>query len=140
METTPSSVIYKIIEGENSSWIKNIDNTLIFRIDGDFSKFVGIKVDDSWVDSENYTVASGSTIVTMNSEYLKTLSADEHKITFVYTDGECSTIFKIKETENLDNPKTGDNSNILLWVSLFAISFLGILVIAVYNRNKKYAA
>lgn len=140
LETTPSSVIYKIIEGENSSWIKNIDNTLIFRIDGDFSKFVGIKVDDSWVDSENYTVASGSTIVTMNSEYLKTLSADEHKITFVYTDGECSTIFKIKETENLDNPKTGDNSNILLWISLFAISFLGILVIAVYNRNKKYAA
>ena len=116
---------YKIIEGKNSSW----------------------------VDSKNYTSTSGSTVVTLKNEYLKTLSADEHKLTFIYTDGECSTNFEIKKTgetyeksdnteigksgKNSDNPPTGDNSNILLWTSLFTASLLGMLVTAVYNKKKK---
>ncbi len=132
---------YKIIEGANSSWVQNADKTLTFRINGDFSKFVGIKVDDEWVDKENYTTASGSTIVTLKNEYLKTLSDGEHKITFVYTDGEVSTNFEVKETGkiygNSDNPKTGDNSNILIWTSLFAANALAMLGIIVYNKKKK---
>lgn len=132
---------YKIIEGANSSWVQNADKTLTFRVDGDLSKFVGIKVDDEWVDKENYAIASGSTIVTLKNEYLKTLSEGEHKITFVYTDGEVSTNFEVKESgkiyENSDNPKTGDTSNILVWYSLFAASALSMLGIIVYNKKKK---
>ena len=150
---TVSDNAYEVIEGANNSWAQNSDETLTFRIDGDLSKFVGIKVDDEWVDKENYTVASGSTIVTLKNEYLKTLSEGEHKITCVYTDGEVSTNFEIKESgeiyensdnskteetyENLDNPKTGDNSNVFLWTSLFAISALSVLGITVYNKKKK---
>lgn len=65
-------------------------------------------------------------------------------MTFVYTDGECNTNFEIKEAEeaeeiyeNSDNPATGDNSNILLWVSLFSAGILVAIVIAVCNRKKK---
>lgn len=150
---TVSDNAYEVIEGANNSWAQNSDETLTFRIDGDLSKFVGIKVDDEWVDKENYTVASGSTIVTLKNEYLKTLSDGEHKITCVYTDGEVSTNFEIKESgeiyensdnskteetyENSDNPKTGDNSNVFLWTSLFAISALSVLGITVYNKKKK---
>ncbi len=144
---------YEIIEGMNSSWEQNND-TLTFRANGDFSKFVGIKVDDSWVDEENYESTSGSTIVTLKNEYLKTLSTDKHKLTFVYTDGECSTNFDIKKLEesqensnnaemvksgnNSNNPQTGDNSNMLLWTFLFSTSSAGLLGIAVYNRKKEY--
>ncbi len=132
---------YKVIEVANSSWVQNTDKTLTFRVDGDLSKFVGIKVDDEWVDKENYTVAYGSTIVTLKNEYLKTLSEGEHKITFVYTDGEVSTNFEVNETEkiyeNSNNPKTGDTSNILVWYSLFAASVLSMLGIIVYNKKKK---
>lgn len=132
---------YKVIEGANSSWTKNTEGTLTFRADGDFSKFLGIKVDDSWVDSENYISDSGSTIVTLKNEYLQTLAVGTHKMTFVYTDGECNTNFEIKEAEeiyeNSDNPTTGDNSNILLWVSLFSAGVLVAIVIAVCNRKKK---
>ena len=39
-----------------------------------------------------------------------------------------------------DNPKTGDNSNVFLWTSLFAISALSVLGITVYNKNKKSIA
>lgn len=135
---------YKIIEGTNSSWVQNADQTLTFRINGDLSKFVGIKIDDKSIDSEHYTVASGSTVVTLKNEYLKTLSEGEHKITFVYTDGEVSTNFEIKELgetyENSDNPKTGDNSNILVWCSVFAISALAMFGMIVYNRKKKSMA
>ena len=133
---------YGVIEGANSSWVQNSDETLTFRIDGDLSKFVGVKVDDEWVDKENYTVTSGSTIVTLKNEYLKTLSIGEHKITFVYTDGKASTNFEIKKSgeiyENSSNPKTGDNSNIFIWTSLFAANALAILGITVYNKKKKY--
>ena len=148
---------YKVIEGANSYWIQNTDETLTFRTDGDFSKFVGIKVDDDWIDKENYTAASGSTIVTLKSEYLKALSVGEHKITFVYKDGKVSSNFEVKEsirstensdnneTENFeensnisksDNPKTGDN-NILTYTFLFTASILEIFGIIIYNNKKK---
>lgn len=140
-QATGEATEYKVIEGTNSSWVQNADQTLTFRINGDLSKFVGIKIDDESIDSEHYTVASGSTIVTLKNEYLKTLSEGEHKITFVYTDGEVSTNFEIKELgetyENSDNPKTGDNSNILVWCSLLAVSALAMCGMIVYNIKKK---
>ncbi len=88
---------YEITEGAGSSWITNSDEALTFVANGDISKFVGIEVDGEWVDEENYVVDSGSTVVTLKNEYLKTLSVGEHEITFVYTDGECSANFEIKE-------------------------------------------
>ena len=140
---TPDPDVYEIIEGANSSWIQNSDETLTFRINGDLSKFVGIKVDDEWVDKENYVTDSGSTIVTLKNEYLKTLSVGEHKITFVYTDGEVSTNFEVKEAEKLekteksmDVPKTGDNINILLWLSLILASALIVFVSGRYYVDK----
>lgn len=154
-KSAPSS--YKIIEGANSSWIQNTDGTLTFRADGNFSKFVGIKINDSWVNPENYMAASGSTIVTLKNEYLKALPEGTHKLTVVYKDGQCSTNFEIKKTseeicehsdtasaeekekqnENSLNPKTGDNINMLLWASLLSVSFIGMLEIAIYNRKIK---
>lgn len=152
-----SSISYKIIEGENGSWIQNTDETLTFRSDGDFPKFIGIKIDDSWVDSENYTAAPGSTVVTLKNEYLKTLSEGAHKITFIFKDGKCSTNFEVKKaaeeikenskeptaeekekySEKSSSPQTGDNSNMLLWISLLSASFLGMLEMAIYCRKKE---
>lgn len=137
-QTTESTAEYKVIEGANSSWIQNTDGTLVFRVSGDFSKFVGIKVDDLWVEPENYVATSGSTVVTLKNEYLKIFSEGRHKITFVYTDGEVSTNFKIKKEGIFENPKTGDDSNIFLWISLFGASFLVMLLTTVYDRKKKY--
>ena len=136
-QATGEATEYEVIEGANSSWIQNSDETLTFRVNGDLSKFVGIKVDDEWVDKENYTAASGSTIVTLKNEYLKTLSVGEHKITFVYTDGEASTNFEVKEEGFFKSTKTGDTSNILVWYSLFAVSALIVFGITVYDKKKK---
>ena len=119
---------YKIIEGANGIWTQNSDGTLTFRANGDFSKFTGVKVDGTLIDAKNYTAVSGSTVITLKADYLKTLSVGTHKLTVVYTDGECSTNYEIKATQTENGissdpekaPQTGDNSNIPLWFALMA--------------------
>lgn len=86
-----------IIEGTNGSWTKNSDKTLIFRANGDFSKFTGVKVDGTLIDAKNYTSVSGSTVITLKADYLNTLSVGTHTLTVVYNDGECSTNFEVKQ-------------------------------------------
>ena len=158
--TTPD---YKIIEGATGSWTQNSDGTLTFRADGDFSKFTGVKVDGALIDAENYTAASGSTIITLKNAYLKTLSAGAHRLTVVYMDGDCSTNFEIKAaqsiggnnnannsndgnttnngntTQNTDvtSPQTDDNSNLALWIALLTASVFALTGTTVYSKRKK---
>ena len=138
---TPSS--YSIIEGANSSWTKNTDGTLTFRANGDFSKFIGVKVDGTLIDAKNYTAVSGSTIVTLKADYLKTLSNGTHSLTVLFNGGECSTNFEIIGTTNPLNstgPQTGDDSNLALWFVLMCISCSGAVGTIIYSRKKKYSA
>ena len=88
---------YKFLEGENGSWTQNSDGTLRFRANGEFSKFTEVKVDGVLVSTDNYTAEAGSTIITFKSSFLKSLSAGTHKMTVVYTDGECSANFEVKQ-------------------------------------------
>ena len=144
---TPTPSEYKVIEGANSSWIQNSNDTLTFRINGDFSKFTGIKVDGNIVDKSNYTATSGSTIITLNADYLKTLSPGTHKLTVLYIDGECNTDFEIKESpilvgentttnNNTSLPQTGDSSSVSILIALLCLSGLGVVGTKVYNKGK----
>ena len=149
---------YKIIEGANGTWTQNRDGTLVFRSNGDFDKFTGIKIDGTLIDPKNYTAKSGSTIITLKADYLKTLSVGTHKLTVVYTDGECSTNFEVKQAaseqtkpterdksdtttptggKDTTSPQTGDNSNMLLWVALLFVSGAGVLGTTVYSKKKR---
>lgn len=144
---------YKIIEGANGTWTQNSDGTLVFRANGDFDKFTGVKVDGTLIDAKNYTAVSGSTVITLKTDYLKTLSVGTHKLTVVYTDGECSTNFEVKQTTQTEgdkpdtttptggkdttSPQTGDNSNLLLWVALLFVSGAGVIGATVYSKKKR---
>ncbi|MGN0370065.1 MAG: choice-of-anchor I family protein [Butyrivibrio sp.] len=145
---------YKIVEGTNGTWTQNSDGTLTFRANGDFSKFTGIKVDGILIDAGNYTAVSGSTVVTLKAEYLKTLPVGTHKLTVAYTDGECSTNFEVekvaseqtKPTEGDETDITtpvggedlqaGDNSNMLLCVALLFVFGTGTLGAVVLRKKK----
>lgn len=149
---------YKIVEGANGTWTQNSDGTLVFRANGDFSKFTGVKVDGTLIDAKNYTAVSGSTVITLKVDYLKTLSAGTHKITVVYTDGECSANFEVKKasseqtkptegdksdtttpsgSKDTTSPQTGDNSNLALWFAVLFVSGAGVLGTTVYSKRKK---
>ena len=151
---------YKIIEGANGTWTQNSDGTLTFRANGDFSKFTGVKVDGTLIDAKNYTAVSGSTVITLKADYLKTLSVGTHKLTVVYTDGECSANFEVKKAaseqakpsegdksdtttptggKDTTSPQTGDNSNLALWFAVLFVSCTGVLGTTVYSKRKRKA-
>lgn len=113
---------YRITQGANSTWTQNTDPTLTVRANGELSKFTGVKVDGELIDEEHYTAVSGSTVITLQTDYLETLSVGTHKLTVVYSDGECSTNFKVKkatsghtefaepsEPEETNEPAESDN-------------------------------
>ena len=151
---------YKIIFGANGSWTQNTDDAMTISGNGEFSKFVTVKVDGTEVSKENYTAKSGSTIITFKKEYLNTLSAGTHTCEIVWTDGSASTTFTIKATtpEKTDDntsdnttgtttdktnetkqtsTKTGDNTPIMLYVLVLLGSGLGIAGVAVASKKRK---
>ena len=152
---------YKFLEGENGSWTQNSDGTLRFRANGEFSKFTEVKVDGVLVSTDNYTAQSGSTIIVFKSSYLKGLSAGTHKITVVYTDGECSANFEVKQaaegttsdattaaasdttatesqaaTTATKTPKTGDDSHPLVWIFWLVAACGGTVGCTIYGKHK----
>lgn len=104
-------VTYKFIEGANGSWTKNSGMILGFKVNGEISKFTGVKVDGTLIGNDKYTAVSGSTVVTLKKDYLETLSVGKHTLSVVYTDGECTTEFEViadtKPTTSEDNKKPG---------------------------------
>ena len=154
LKPTTEQSEYKFLEGENGSWIQNSDGTLRFRANGEFSKFTGVMVDGTLVSADNYTAQSGSTIIVFKSSFLKSLSAGTHKITVVYTDGECSTNFEVKQvsegvtsdtttatvattaTTTAKTPKTGDDSHPLVWIFWLVAACGGMAGCTIYGKRK----
>ena len=95
-------------------------------------------------------VRIGKERVDIEADYLKTLSVGTHKLTVVYTDGECSTNFEVKKAEgdktdpakpagdkDTTSPQTGDNSNMFLWVALLFVSGGVLTVFSVASKKKR---
>ena len=160
-EAIPTPVSYKILDGANSDWKQNTEETITIRGNGDFSKFVGVKIDGNTIDAKNYTAKEGSTIITLTTDYLKTLSIGTHTFEIVWTDGSASTNFTVSknnsgsetrkdddknknddsgsqtgDNQHITSPQTGDNSHPTLWISLLGASLIGLLA-TLYMRKKK---
>ena len=134
---TTSIVTYNIINGDKSSWIQGSDIGLSFTANGAYRKFVGIKVDGKEVEKTNYEAKSGSTIITLKASYLDRLSAGEHTITVIYTDGETNGTFKvISKVQTPTSPETNDNSNIWMWSAVLFVSLSEIFII-LFARGRK---
>jgi len=135
---------YKFTEGANQIYTIDESKNAIFRIDADFSLFDGkVYIDGTLIDAKNYKAESGSTVITLNKEYVDTLSIGEHTIKVEFSDGgSATTKFEVKakqvnteKTEDITNPQTGDN--IRTYIILSIISVLGIAATVVINNKKK---
>ena len=135
---------YKFTEGANQIYTIDESKNAIFRIDADFSLFDGkVYIDGTLIDAKNYKAESGSTVITLNKEYVDTLSVGEHAIKVEFSDGgSATTKFEVKakqvnteKTEDITNPQTGDN--IGTYIILSIISVLGIAATVVINNKKK---
>ncbi len=138
----PEPTDYDIMDGANSSWTQNSDGSLSIRGSGAFSKFVGVKVDGTLVDTKNYTVKEGSTIVTLKTDYLNILSVGTHTFEILWTDGTASTTFTIKADTSDDGnnnrmddvPKTGDDTPVAWLFILSILSGAGFIITAKKHR------
>ena len=109
-DTVVLTVLYQIIEGANGSWNQNTDGgSLKIRGNGEYSKFQNVKIDGNIIDSKNYTVSEGSTIIELHADYLKTLSEGSHTFEIVWTDGAAGTSFTV--ARNTSGNNSGNNSN-----------------------------
>ena len=135
---TNGIVAYDIVKGDGSAWTKGADGSITFTVNGPISKFSGIKIDGKAVDAQYYDIKAGSTIITLKASYLETLAAGEHSITVVYTDGETSGTFNVQAKST--NPATGDDSNILLWTTMFFVSLVAMAVLVISRKSIFYKA
>ena len=114
---------YKFTERANQTYTIDESKNATFRIDADYSLFTNkVYVDNKLVDSTNYDSKSGSTVITLKDEYLKTLSVGEHTLKVAFSDnGEAITKFTIKEkqqgtniedNENTKNEENQENNNL----------------------------
>ena len=108
---------YKIIDGAESTWTQNTntDGSLVIRGDGAIANFKEVRVDGVVIDVKNYTVTEGSTIITLKTEYFKTLPAGKHTFEIAWIDGSAATYFTVagsttEEDNKLEDNKVEDNT------------------------------
>lgn len=106
----PETPEYRITAGANSVWTMGNEDGLTFRANGALDKFTGIQVDGKILDSDAYTVDSGSTVVTLEPTYLETLTEGKHHLTVLYTDGQCGTGFTVQAAEDDPTEDANDDS------------------------------
>ena len=80
---------YELTNGDGTTYTPsyNGSGTKIARSNAPLNKFKEVRVDNAVVDSSNYTLTEGSTIITFKETYLKTLSEGEHILKIISTDG-----------------------------------------------------
>lgn len=158
-DTVISKLPPQIIDGWGQSLTEGENKELAFRSDATYSDFIRVEVDGKTVDEKNYSLKEGSTIVTLNADYVATLLVGEHTIGIVSESGTATTTFTInakavndntvpapkiytntKAVNNNATPKTGDNSHMALCFALLFVSGGALVGILVYGKKKKYSA
>ena len=151
-EPKPDAVTYQNVTGDGNVWYRGsrVTSDFVFKRSADdastIDHFTGIRVDGKTVDETNYTKESGSVVIKLKPTYLETLALGDHTLKAQFDDGSASARFTVAaksadggkdQTGNGGGARTGDDSNILLWIVLMTASLLGGLVIGVIRNWRK---
>ncbi len=133
-ETSPTSENkYKIIKGDNQEIIEGSDDDIVVVAEGDLSNFRNLYINGALLNTSKYSSESGSVMITIDGDYIKTLSVGTHLITMEYVDGEAETNLQVIAAP-INAPDTGDDSNIMIFM-LFA--FASVIVVGYIFYKKK---
>ena len=110
----PEIAIYNVTDGGGQNYNKDANQKMSFTIDASHELIKNVYIDNNLVDNSNYTVTSGSTIITFNEDYLKTLNNGNHELMVTYDVDDyeefAKTSFKVFDAiDNPTNPSTGIN-------------------------------
>jgi LPXTG-motif cell wall-anchored protein len=137
-----TNALYTVTSVEN--WEHTIDypNDIIITVKRNtadnitYSMYTGASVDGNGIPADGSSVAQGSLILTLKGSYLDTLSTGTHKVTISFKDGSADATISIVNAPPAPTaapthvPKTGDGANLVLWIGLILLGFLGIIAFA----------
>lgn len=154
----------KITAGDGAVVTQGEKKELTFTSDASFADFVRVELDGTALEEKNYTKREGSTIITLNRDFVAALSVGEHTLAIVSQHGTATAKFtvKAKPTETATpqptvtpqptptvqpqptvqpvSPilRTGDSANPALWFALLIVSGGAAIGITVASRKKKH--
>ena len=150
----------KITAGDGAAVTQGEKKELTFTSDASFADFVRVELDGTALDEKNYTKREGSTIITLNRDFVATLSVGEHTLAIVSQHGTATAKFTVKAkpaqtatpqptvtpqptaqpqpTVQPVSPRTGDTANPALWFALLIVSGGAAIGITVASRKKKH--
>lgn len=98
------------------------------RVNADYSKFKAIYMDGTKISE--YKDEEGSTIITFDESYMKSLKNGTHNLVVYFSDGSAKTTVNITT-----NPLTLDN--IMKYGIMFIVSIIGLVGIIVFVKKKQ---
>ena len=124
------AIKYTISSGANGYYTLKSGKTVSITVkrseadDTCLNHFSSVAIDDKTLTRDtDYTVKSGSTVVSIKSATLEKLAKGSHTVTINFDDGKAETKLTIYAEGH--SPKTGDENNIALWGVLAAVCVLG---------------
>ena len=143
-DTIISKKAPEIIKGKGQSVNQREKKELSFTSNASYDDFKYVKLDGNELDPKNYTVKEGSTIVTLNKDFVSTLKSGKHTIGIVSETGEASTEFTVNKKTSVIKPSSDKNttntgliSNIGLWISLMFTSLDAMIIGFVLNKKRR---
>ena len=158
-QTVTAKLPPKITAGDGATVTQGEKKELSFTSDASFADFLRVELDGTTLDEKNYTKKEGSTIITLNRDFVATLSVGEHTLAIVSKSGTATAKFtvKAKPTETATPqptvtpqptaqpqptvqpvspiPSTGDTANPALWFALLIVSGSALAAIFVLRRK-----
>ena len=149
----------KITAGDGAAVTQGEKKELTFTSDASFADFLRVELDGTALEEKNYTKREGSTIITLNRDFVATLSVGEHTLAIVSKSGTATAKFTVKakpaETATPQPtvtpqptaqpqptvqpvspiPSTGDTANPALWFALLIVSGSALAAIFVLRRK-----
>ena len=158
-DTVTAKLPPKIIAGDGAAVTQGEKKELTFTSDASFADFLRVELDGTALEEKNYTKREGSTIITLNRDFVATLSVGEHTLAIVSKSGTATAKFTVKakpaETATPQPtvtpqptaqpqptvqpvspiPRTGDTANPALWFALLIVSGSALAAIFVLRRK-----
>ena len=158
-DTVTAKLPPKITAGDGAAVTQGEKKELTFTSDASFADFVRVELDGTALEEKNYTKREGSTIITLNRDFVATLSVGDHTLAIVSKSGTATAKFTVKakpaETATTQPtvtpqptaqpqptvqpvspiPRTGDAANPALWFVLLIVSGSALAAIFVLRRK-----
>ena len=134
---------YTVVTGGDGTWDGVSDYVIRVKSDSDdehcIDRFLWASVDGHELDvGKESEIAPGSTIVTIKSDYLKTLSAGTHNIVVNFTDNSITTTITINNAATGSSlPSTGEMQSVAMYIGLAMIIAASALSVMGIRKRKE---